>query len=257
LSLGVDLEPPYAPGLYLSASYWKTDFEQGIAIPPYTNPAIFWGRFNSLIAVNPSAAQIANTLALADVVANAPCAPLPGCIYAILDGRKINVNFRKLDGLDFAARFERPTGFGSIDLNLGVNYLLHNLISPTSDIPFLDFVAANSNRLRLRAAAGARIGALRLAASLNHTGGYRLDPAVGIAPQQSRVGAFNVVNLFARYEFKGRGALDGLALTLNVDNVLDQDPPEFRETNIDPQFSGYANGSTLGRFVRVGIEKNF
>jgi iron complex outermembrane receptor protein len=40
-------------------------------------------------------------------------------------------------------------------------------------------------------------------------------------------------------------------LTLNVDNLLDQDPP-YANTNI-----GYTNGLTVGRLVSVGLRGRF
>ena len=40
-------------------------------------------------------------------------------------------------------------------------------------------------------------------------------------------------------------------LTLNVDNVFDEDPP-YSNTS-----TGYANGSTLGRLVSVGLRARF
>lgn len=257
LSLGMELDPPFAPGLNLSATYWKTDFKDAIGAPPITNQSVFWSRFPPQIAVNPTAAQIADAFAVADVLLTNPCAPLPGCVYAIIDGRKRNISSHKFDGIDFTARYERPTGFGSINFEFLASYALHDRTSPRPGVPFLDAYAANVSRFRFHAVAGARIGALRVAATLNHSAGYRLDPPAGVAPRQTRVGAFDVVNLFARYAFNGSGALGGLALTLHIDNVLDQDPPEWRETQVDAQFSGFANGNTLGRFVRVSIGKKF
>ena len=40
-------------------------------------------------------------------------------------------------------------------------------------------------------------------------------------------------------------------LTLNIDNVFDQDPPYFNNA------AGYTNGSTLGRLVSFGIRTKF
>jgi iron complex outermembrane receptor protein len=67
-----------------------------------------------------------------------------------------------------------------------------------------------------------------------------------------------VFNLFFRYEPKGEGLLKDLSLTLNVDNVLNQDPPEYRLFDAS-RFAteGYTNGNTIGRFVQFGISKKF
>jgi len=42
---------------------------------------------------------------------------------------------------------------------------------------------------------------------------------------QSRVEAFKTVDLFLAYDLPDRGPLSNLMLTLNVDNVLNEDPP--------------------------------
>lgn len=46
-----------------------------------------------------------------------------------------------------------------------------------------------------------------------------------------------------------------LTLSLNVDNLFDQDPPLFRGQS--STFNGFTNGFTLGRLVRLGVSKRF
>ena len=59
--------------------------------------------------------------------------------------------------------------------------------------------------------------------------------------------AFKTVDLFVGYDLPDLGPLADSMLTLNVDNLFDEDPP-YTNTNI-----GYTNGSTLGRLVSVGV----
>jgi len=47
------------------------------------------------------------------------------------------------------------------------------------------------------------------------------------------------------------GLKQSAMLTLNVDNLFDQNPP-YRTSG-----SGYANGSTLGRTITLGIRTKF
>jgi iron complex outermembrane receptor protein len=47
------------------------------------------------------------------------------------------------------------------------------------------------------------------------------------------------------------GPLADSTLTLNVDNLFDEDPP-YTNNNV-----GYANGSTVGRLVSVGLRARF
>jgi iron complex outermembrane recepter protein len=89
----------------------------------------------------------------------------------------------------------------------------------------------------------------------NHLRGYKLNPVVGYIPQ-TEVDAYNVFNLFFKYDLNGEGATKDLSFTLNVDNVFDTDPPEYRG-DVVGGVSGFINGSTLGRLVQVGFSKKF
>ncbi len=113
----------------------------------------------------------------------------------------------KLDGLDFAAAYNHATGFGSIDIAVDAVYELGRKQRPLAGAPYVDFLAANFSRFKLRASMGAQIGKLRAQATLYHTAGYRLDPPAGLAPQQTSVSSFDVVNLFFRYDGLGQGGL--------------------------------------------------
>ena len=202
LSLGADIEPPFVPGLNLALTYWKIDLEDTIVVPPITQRN-YWTYLGQLITVNPVQTSIGGALTIADSINNTPCAPLPGCLYAILDGRKRNLGSFRLDGLDFAATYNRATGFGSIDLAVDTVYELGRKQRPLAGAPFVDFLAANFSRLKLRASMGAQIGKLRAQATLYHTAGYRLDPPAGLAPQQTSVSSFDVMNLFFKYDAPG------------------------------------------------------
>ena len=81
-------------------------------------------------------------------------------------------------------------------------------------------------------------------ASLNHRGGYPI-----VAATQDRISSFNTVDLFFSYDLKA--LLPNTSLTMNVDNLFDEDPPFF-----DSQ-TGYTNGGTLGRFISFGVRTKF
>ena len=258
-SFGIEIQPPIVPGLSIDLSYYKIDFKGVIGLPPIGGPATatLYRDYPFLVQTSPTLAQI-NSLVAQSSVPVTLCTPLPSCVYALLDIRKRNLGDFKLDGLDLNARYRRDTGFGSLSFQVGGTYELGRQQSAAPGLPFSDLLAANNNRLRLRTSVAAQVGDLLAQVSWNHTAGFDLDPAAGVAaPLQTNVGAFNVVNLFFRYEVKGQGVFSDLDLTLNVDNILDQDPPEFRGVTSTAGARGYANGNTLGRFVQFGIEKRF
>jgi len=130
-----------------------------------------------------------------------------------------------------------------------------------------------ASRLQLSATDGADIGNFRAQATLNHSSGFdvvRCDrttiPACNVSTTfaasansglpQDRVGSFDTVNLFFKYEVPSESfPLRDLELTLNINNVFDTDPPIYRL--LGSTSPGYANGFTLGRLIRVGVSKKF
>jgi iron complex outermembrane receptor protein len=270
LSLGFDVQPPFLPGLNLSATYYRIKLKGVIGLPPAQNTQQVYREFPTSITVNPTAAQIAAVLALSPnapaLIGNVGCAPQAQCIYAITNVTKQNLGDFKLEGLDFNGAYHLDTSFGSLNFGVNANYELTRDQSPTAGQALIDLLEANNSRFKLRASAGAEVGNFLAQATFSHTEGFDLDPPVGFIGttptgqtfvSQTSVGDFNVVDLFFRYDFEGEGLMQDLELTLNVNNVFDQDPPEFRGPQSGGPGTGITNGSTLGRLIQVGFAKKF
>ena len=259
-SVGLDFQP--TPGLNLSLTYWNIEYQGVIGVPPFFNQIAFWSTFGQLITVQPTQAQLDAVVSSVSTPPTNQCAPQPTCVYAISDGRKQNLGLFKLDGLDFGTNYVLDTGFGSIDFVINANYELNREQSPIIGAPLADLLSDNVSRFRMRVGVGAQIGNFRAQASLNHSEGYDLNPPVGAIgpgapPQQTSVDSFNVVNLFFRYDIKAPGLLEDLAFTLNVNNVADEEPPEYLASQITNYNQGFANGGTVGRLIQFGISKEF
>ena len=150
------------------------------------------------------------------------------------------------------------TGFGSLDFNFSGNVDLTRDQQSSAGLPFVDQIDNNENNFRFRTALGAQIQQLRAQVTLNHRAGYNLVPSVGVGTTQNRVKAFTTVDLFFKYEFPDEGMLNGLALSLKIDNVFDQDPPIYlMQNDLSRRENGYKNGRTIGRYVQFGIAKKF
>ena len=147
------------------------------------------------------------------------------------------------------------TGFGGVDLSSNGNYQLNRKSRVTPDAAVVDVLRYDNAKLRLQSSIGADIGSFRAQATWNHTSGYDIVPLATV-PVQEHVGAFNTVDLFFKYTVPAEsGVLKDLSFTLNVDNVLDEDPPVFFGTG--PNQNGYANGFTFGRMFVLGVAKKF
>lgn len=125
--------------------------------------------------------------------------------------------------------------------------------------------ARRSTRLRMRATLGAEYGNLLGQISWTHRGGYELSTPAGfngttLSGQtfvpQTNVDAFDTFDLFFKYDVPGDSAIaKDLSFTLNVENLFDSAPPVYR--GFGSSAGGTINGSTIGRFVKIGVSKKF
>lgn len=262
-SLGADIRPPVAPGLTLSATYYNIDLKQVIGLlagQPYSST------LNPFFRDNVPCAQAASELA--GVTVFSPLfPPALTCAFApttaILDWRVQNLGEIKTDGIDFNVSYDRPVSFGAIHAGIAGTYTLHRnqaLVPGAAFIETLD--SPGDTRLAFIATAGAQVGRLTASASLNHRDGYNINPVVParsgfpFPQEQDRVGSFTTVDLYFDYKLPRLWGKNDTSLSLNVTNLFDQDPPFFNGSNFNGG-SGFANGSTLGRVVQLGIRTKF
>ncbi|MET1754962.1 TonB-dependent receptor [Novosphingobium sp. RD2P27] len=257
-SVGFDADPPAIPGLHASVSYYNVKFKDLLATPS-PNATIFTN-FPNNITTNITGLSPAQLRAFAALAPNgaAVVEPLIAAgtrVYEVVDFRTANFGSLKVSGLDFALSYRHETGFGSVDLGANGNYQLKRKEQASADAPVVDVLRTENPKLRLQTIGGMTIGRTRLQATWNHTGGYDIEPTASI-PVQDRVGAFNTVDLFVKYDIPGKSALlSNLSFSLNVRNVLNEEPPILRRNN--PNENGYANGFTLGRLFILGVSKQF
>jgi len=252
-SVGLDVKPEALPGLLFSTTYYKVDFKDVISvnIGGFTGgPSFYADPTNApFYILNPTLAQAVafsrgaradNFNSLADFFAtNRPT--------AIYDLRRYNRGRLKQDGLDFNLSYAQPTGFGSVNASFGGTYTLNRETDDANTGAWVDRLKNGVNRFNFVAAIGADAGPVTGRLSLTHSGAY---PIIG-DPTQARIDAFNVMDLFLSLDLDKIGWLRQSSLTLNVDNLLDKDPPYLNGG------SGYANGSTLGRVGSIGIRTRF
>ena len=266
ISAGFDFTP--FDGVAISATYYNMRLSNVISIPPGQNTALVFRDYGSAVRVNDGSAAFSQ--AVVDLINSAspgalfnigvPCSTANpvSCVpytYAITDIRKQNLGDFHLSGIDFNIDVSRPTGFGTVNFGFKGTYeLTRKQKSSPASAAFVDLLGANNSRFFFQASAGVDIGKLMAQAILSHRAGYKLDPVVGLVPQTT-VGSYNVVDVFFRYDPKGEGLFKDLQFTLNVNNVFDQAPPEFR--GAQSPTTGTINGMTIGRLVQFGVSKKF
>jgi iron complex outermembrane receptor protein len=258
-SFGFNIEPPVLPGLRTSLSFYHIDYEGTLGKPQVFNAPLLFAVYPQYVTQHPTLAQIQAFAAQAAVI-GATALPYLGAnpplpVYQLVDYRTYNLGNTKLSGLDFSAGYTHATGFGSIDGRVSGNAQLTHETQISSGAPFVNDLLTNQSTLALSTTLGATIHNLRAQVTLNHTGGY--DVVETSTLLQDHVGSFDVVNLFFLYTVNGKGLWRDLDFTLNVDNVLNRDPPVYKQPAGIGQSYGYANGATLGRLFQIGFSKKF
>jgi iron complex outermembrane receptor protein len=247
-SLGVDLKPTGLPGFVASATYYNVRFEDAIAVPPFTSPILFSDpNYSSFYIVNPTLAQAtaaAGNLRL-DGVPSLAALFAVSSPYVLFLAQRANLGAVHTDGIDFNLAYARQTGFGWLNASFAGTYTLNRKTQTIKGGPFSDDLANGTGRLSFVAALGGKVSDFTARAQLNHRSGF---PIGGVLPQ-TNVSSFNTIDLFLSYDLSR--LLKDTSLTLNVDNLFDQDPPYL---NAAP---GYTNGSTLGRLISFGIRTKF
>lgn len=268
-SFGFDIDPPFIPGLHASVNYYNVKFKNLIGIP--TPNAGIYATFPNNVQASPGGVTVAqlqafrsgapNGASVIDPLIAARCATptvtTSTCnVYSLVDFRVGNYGSLRTDGIDFTVNYSMPTSFGSIDAGVSGNYVLNRKSQISATSPIVDQLAPGQiggGRMQMQATLGATVGAFRAQATMNHTSGYALLRNAATLPQD-KVGAFDTVNLFFKYEVPSdSGMFKDLEFTLNVNNVFDTDPPLYQLNT----GNGFANGFTLGRLVQFGISKKF
>jgi len=251
-SFGFDWTPAGAlDGLSVSMSYYSIKFTNVISIANifqgpayYTNPgyAPYWILNPTLDeALAASAGMwVENAPDIASLYAPGRAAP-----YVLADARRQNLGERRLTGLDFNFGYARALGPGNLTLNLGGTYGLSNKNRATATSPQVDQLPLSS-RYSAMSSIGYQLNDIRGQLIVRTNDGYTVS-----AGAQTSVSSFTVADLSFGWEVGGGGLLAGTLLTLNIDNVLDRNPPFFNNAD------GYANGSTLGRLLTVGVSRKF
>lgn len=263
-SVGVDLEP--TRGLRFNASYYSVEFSNVLGTPT-PNAGIF-ADFPGNVLYNVNGLS---TAAVNNFLTNNGASPLSaslttqynnvltsiagGRIVEIVDFRVGNFGILKVNGVDAGVNIYHQTGFGSIDFALNANVPLTRKQQASPTAATADLLQTENPLLFLKTDLGIDIGAFRAQMTWNHTSGYNITPTASV-PVQSRVGNYDTVDLFFKYDVPGESMiLKDLSLTLNISNAFDKNPPVLLRNN--PNELGFANGFTLGRMFILGVSKKF
>jgi iron complex outermembrane receptor protein len=173
----------------------------------------------------------------------------PAELGVIVDRTTDNTDEATLKGYDFGVSYWHDTNFGVFNYGLLGNYQSHfdltqggtatNQLRYSPDLTASTHVAWAWNQVSSRL-------------TLNYTDNYDADPTVAV--NQGNVGDFLVTNFVVGYDFpESSRYTDGLAVRLFVDNVFDEEPPQYRRQ----QQPNYNAAFSLGRVFKLGVSYEF
>jgi iron complex outermembrane receptor protein len=259
-SAGLDWAPTGAlQGLTASLTYYDVDYTDRIDVvlnTALTNASVYGPFVIRRPAASDAAATAAFNALVQEFLSNpdlqSPAEPVAN-INAIIDGRRANLGSMKQQGIDLNLGYSLNTSFGDWRFGFDAAKILDLTRSIAPGLPYVDVLDTYSNPvdLRARASIGWRMHGWSVNTYLNYVDNYR---NTAITPNVD-VDSYKTVDATIVYDFgEERGVLSGVSLSLNGQNILDEDPPIVLNGIVswDNQ-----NVSPLGRFVSFVVTKHW
>lgn len=255
-TVGFDWSPSSVDGLTVQATYFSIDFTGRIDAAPLGFDVLVNPDFAGLIDRNPDQAFVDFLAVQADsFIIDAD----PADVEVLFDGRELNLSSTKLSGIDAQFSYDQDTSFGAYGFSGNLSYLFEFEQRLTDTSPLQDLVGTIGNpaQFRLRTGAYAEYSGLNIAAFLNFVDSYENDRADPVEP----IDSWLTFDLRAAYTFENSDAdiLDGLTLSVNVQNVFDEDPPFVDDSALGNVQLGFdpENASPFGRIVGLQLLKRW
>lgn len=255
-SAGIDVGPEFVPGMTVATTLFRTRFRNRIGQPVFDdrpnaliNPA--FAPFVRFLSPATNAADRAEIEALLnDRSLGGGSAFPPEAIGAIVDLRYVNTGLLDVSGVDLSVGYTLARGGNQFDLSANLSYLFRyrQQLTPTSAaIDQLD-LAGRPVDWRGRLSAGWRRGAIDALIGVNHVDRYH-DLA------GRRIGSWTTADLHIGFNPSLAGLGRDITIALNVQNLLDKDPPFF-DSRVGAGYDA-ANADATGRFVSLQISKRW
>ena len=267
---GVDFTPEAAPGLQISATYFSVEFEDRIDVAftnpflPLTNPGVF----GPVIARNPDVSLVSQIVD--EATANGsfinlgdglvgPLIPFdPAAVGVILDQRLLNLASTEISGLEFDALYQVASDMGDFTVGVRGDYYFEyeQTITPTADANDVLDTIYNPSDFRFRAQFAWENDGINAAAFVNYTDGYTDN----LSSPEASVDAWTTVDVQLGYNFGSSdqsSILSGVALSLSVLNVFDENPPVVAPNFTSPFEFDSTNTNPLGRFIAFELSKQW
>jgi iron complex outermembrane receptor protein len=255
-SYGFDYWPKFVPGLELSLTRWHVSLYHLIAQAPYKDGSQLYTipAYSAFYILRSTQAQLEQATkgivhagfqeSFAPYYQNGP----DNTPYALVDAGRHNIGNQFDEGLDFHIAYTMPVSFGFMDFGLDGSDYTKSMRQAYSGGPFSDLLQYNLSPYAFSTHIGMKAGPFTGRVTVNYSAGYDVK---GIT-NQTHVSAFQPVNLYLNYDMSDMWApLMNSSIGLTISNLFDEDPPFYNNGG------GTANGSTLGRYFQINLQKKF
>ncbi|MFC4312346.1 TonB-dependent receptor domain-containing protein [Steroidobacter flavus] len=266
-SVGFDFTPPSLPGLSVRASYFDIDYEDRVSIPSLSmNRQYQYTQFSGVPQYDPSQALVQSLVSRARIYRDFstlfPIAPLSlADVTVLLDSRQQNMSVSTVQGVDLDVQYELQTSFGGWTFFANGSYLtdFSEQVSPQAAVTELLNTYDNPVDLRVRAGAAWRTARATAALYLNYVDDYWDDEA---APVPVKIASWTTMDVSVRFnlgEFFGTDLARNAFVTVNINNVLNEDPPTLGSAPVRGLSTVYdaANADPAGRRIGILLSKQW
>lgn len=246
-SFGIDWESEALPGLHTNVTYFDIEYTGQIFDLHGTPSRLADPAYSAFVIRNPTQEQIqeliTNGWRHGDVLN-------PALVTFIIDGRRQNLAQTRASGIDYQVRFATDTQIGQLAFGVFGSYFTRFEVAQSSLAAYRsvrDYID-NPLRSRIRGMAAWSHNGFHANAFVNHSNSYTNN----LIATPERVGSWTTVDLDLGYSFSGtENLLDGVRLSLSVENLFDKQPPYVdNEDGFDAQIA-----SAIGRLVSVSVRK--
>lgn len=253
-SFGFDLSPREWSGFKATATYYHVDFKDFVGLPfngpgsTFSNPAfaqygilapIVGGVIQPFTPTSPEVTRFSSVLAVDGGI-------LPSQVYWIAVLQRVNVSRKIQSGIDYDVSKRFALAHGSLTVRAAGTYILTDKLQGAPGAAITDIVATDA-RSRFMGSVDYETDTITLGATVMDLSGFYTTVA-----KTAHVDRFTTVNLRASYSFPEGGILGGVRLSVNAENLFDQQPP----------FQANATGTVssanpIGRAITVGFSKRW
>lgn len=250
-TFGLDYTPAFAPGFAFSSSFFSVEYSGQVVDLFAVNDVLveeqFYGAF---VTRNPSMAQIQALLNSGYRISGTVN---PATTTFIIDARRQNLAITEAEGYDFKVRYNRDLGTGTLAVGTSGTYFTKYDTSAAPGMQTVDRLDQINYPvdLVLRGDIGWSDATWGTRLSVAYISGYLNT----VATPAQRVGSYTTADLYVGYTFGEAGGsfLDGLALSLDVQNLFDEEP---NFVNIPGGYDA-EKASALGRLISIGLTKRW